>query len=107
MNNLMIKLGQMVAEDPDPDPEIKKVLQGVEATIHLVINILTGVALACVTLFAFYIIFKFVRADEEQKRTEAKKQLLWCLIAIIGVTILIILFNTVIKDALKTYVVVG
>jgi cytochrome bd-type quinol oxidase subunit 2 len=41
------------------------------------------------TVFCVYLIFRFVKAEDEGKRKECKKQLLWSFIAVIGVIMVI------------------
>ena len=100
MDNLMIRFAMMVAEGDPSDPNISKVFTEVGKILHTIFSIVFGLVGAIVVCFAIYLVFKFVKADDESKRTEAKKQLLWTLIAIVGIVIMIGLFYGVLTPQL-------
>jgi heme/copper-type cytochrome/quinol oxidase subunit 2 len=63
--------------------------------ISSILGILATIFTMAATVFCVYIIFRFVRAEDEGKRKECKKQLLWSFIAILGVMIIIALLPTI------------
>lgn len=71
----------------DVDTAIKATYDAVGNFVNVILNILSTAAV----IFAVYVGWQLMRADDDKKRTEAKKQLIWTGAAIIGV----VLINTV------------
>jgi threonine/homoserine/homoserine lactone efflux protein len=61
--------------------------------IGKVVNMLFKLFSTAAALFAVWIAYKLMRAEDEGKRKEAKKQLLWTFIAIMGTVMISILLN--------------
>jgi len=64
--------------------------------VYLVVNFVVGFAgIGAVFLF-LWIGFRLAKSEDEGKRKEAKKQMLWAFIAVFAIVIFIVLWNTVI-----------
>ena len=101
MQSLLDLLGQATPNvPPPPDLGGGAVISNLQTTITLVINAILGIIASLAALFAVYIGFRLAKAEDESKRTEAKKQMLWTIIAIIGVAVIWSLFHLVILPLL-------
>jgi len=69
--------------------------------INIVMNTLMGLFSALAFLFLIYIGFRLAKAEDESKRKEAKKQMIYTIVAIVGVIVLIVLFNVVIEPQVR------
>jgi len=70
--------------------------------INIVMNTLMGLFSALAFLFLIYIGFRLAKAEDESKRKEAKKQMIYTIVAIVGVIVLIVLFNLVILPQVES-----
>ena len=74
----------------------------VVTVINIVMNTLMGLFSALAFLFLIYIGFRLAKAEDESKRKEAKKQMIYTIVAIVGVIVLIVLFNVVILPQVES-----
>lgn len=72
----------------DGSNEIKQVADELISNIKAVVGILFEIFMLVAVLFAVYIGVRLATAQDEGKRKEAKKQILWTLIAAVGAVIL-------------------
>jgi len=102
MNWLLNAFLEVVPFNPasPPHQEVVNALGTVENIIWIIINVLLGLLGVAAALFFVWIGFKLAKAEDESKRKEAKKQMLFAIIAVLGVVILIVLWNTVILNAM-------
>ena len=73
-------------------------LLDVISLVSTIIVSLIGLGVLCV---AVYLAFKMVTAVDDTKRKDAKKQLIYALVGLAGVVILLVLWHTVVLDAIK------
>ena len=97
----MLNVWGMLSSD-DPTYQIYRAMTTLNEVIWILINVVLGLLGVAAALFFVWIGFKLARAEDESKRKEAKKQMLFAVVAILGVIILIVLWNTVLLDALST-----
>ena len=69
--------------------------------IMIVLNAFLGLMGVLAALFFVWVGFKLAKAEDESKRKEAKKQMLFAIVAIIGVVVLIVLWNVAIVPAIN------
>ncbi|MCL2846464.1 MAG: hypothetical protein FWE38_02115 [Firmicutes bacterium] len=99
MGNLMAKMAMRVADIQPVEGaggSASEVVGNVVTVVQTVFNVLLGLLGMAALVFAIYIGFKLASAEDEGKRKEAKKQLLWTIIAVIAVVLLIVIFNILI-----------
>ena len=75
-------------------------LDSVISTINTVISAALGILTAGVVILAIFIAYKFFTADTEDKRKNAKAQLIYAIIGVIVLVALIIFVPTIV-DAIK------
>ena len=63
-----------------------------------IVGAFLGLLALFAVLFFIYIGFRLAKAEDESKRKEAKKQMIYTIVAIIGIVVLIVLFNVVLMD---------
>ncbi|MDR0975499.1 MAG: pilin [Christensenellaceae bacterium] len=85
-----------------PDTLIS-IVTGITATVNTIVGVL-GIL---VVLLACWIGFKFFTAEDEEKRKNAKGQLIYCAIGIVVIFVVMALFNTVIIDAMLNGIASG
>ena len=68
-------------------------LDQVVETVQAIFNIILGLGLVVAIVFAIYVGFRLASAEDEGKRKEAKKQMLWTIVAIFAVALLILVLN--------------
>jgi len=71
---------------------------GVANIIRVVISAFLGLFGLLAVLFFIYVGFRLAKAEDESKRKEAKKQMIYTLVAIVGIVILIVIFNVTIMN---------
>ena len=59
------------------------------------LDVILKIVLALVGVFGCYVAWQFIKAENEEKRKQAKTQLLYCFIAIVGITLLNLVATTV------------
>jgi uncharacterized membrane protein YidH (DUF202 family) len=91
MNGLSDFLNQMMAAD------LGAVTTNINSVANTIIGLL-GVGVIGVTIFLAY---KFFTASDEQKRKDAKGQMIYAIVGIIVVVVILVLWNTVLKNALN------
>jgi len=74
------------------------VIHEVIRTIQIVMTSLLALLGMAAIVFAIYVGFRLASAEDEGKRKEAKKQLLWTIIAVIAVVLLIVVFSILIGN---------
>jgi len=77
-------------------------VEGLESTakaISLLLNTILNILLLLIGVFGCYVAWQFIRAENEEKRKQAKTQLLYCFIAIVGIALLNLVATTVFKLA--------
>ena len=99
MMNLWTSFGEGGGTVPT---ELQTGLSTLNLIIFAIINVILGLLGVAAALFFVWIGFKLARAEDESKRKEAKKQMLFAIIAVLGVVVLIVLWNTVLLNALQT-----
>ena len=82
-------------------PTAEGITQELVNTILSICNILLAVVGVAAVAFMIWIGFRLAKAEDEGKRKEAKKQLLWTLVAVIAVVLLVTIWNTAIKGFLN------
>jgi len=80
------------------EADVEGISRQVATMIRGVVTGLLGLFTLLAVLFFIYIGFRLAKAEDESKRKEAKKQMIYSVVAIIGVVILIVLFNTIIMN---------
>jgi Na+-driven multidrug efflux pump len=70
--------------------------------MNTVINTIIGLCGGIMVLLAIYLAYKFMTADDEGKRKNAKGQMIYAIIGILVVIIVLVLWNTVVKSYLTT-----
>ena len=95
MGNLMGMLARfnMQIADLMGSVDIDDTLGDVVETVQTVFRILFGLIGLAAIVFAIWVGFRVASAEDEGKRKEAKKQLLWTIIAIFGVVLLVVVFE--------------
>ena len=83
--------GQRINEDGTL--YITRHLDNVIETVQIIFNILLGLGLVVAIVFAVFVGFRLASAEDEGKRKEAKKQLLWTIVAIFAIALLILILN--------------
>ena len=82
----------------DADTTINKFIESIATPLNYVmIEVLAIVALAAI-VFAVYVAFRLARAEDDQKRKEAKQQLLWSIIAVLATVGIFVLLITVFNE---------
>jgi ABC-type antimicrobial peptide transport system permease subunit len=71
------------------------------ANIKTVANTVLGILGVAVTFLAVYLAFKFFTADSDEKRKDAKGQLIYAIIGMIVIIAIIVLWNTVFSSLLS------
>jgi cytochrome bd-type quinol oxidase subunit 2 len=79
----------------DETGDVAVLANGVLTIIYLCIDVIARLFSIAATVFCVYLIFRFVKAEDEGKRKECKKQLLWTFIAILGVMVVIALLPAI------------
>jgi heme O synthase-like polyprenyltransferase len=70
--------------------------------VNTAINAVIGVCGGVMVLLAIYLAYKFMTADDEGKRKNAKGQLIYAIIGILVVVVILVLWNTVVKGYLDS-----
>ena len=78
------------------DTAVVQVMTKVEGYIGIVRTVFLSICALVVVLFAIYVGWKMAKAEEDQKRTEAKQQLIYSIIGILSIVIFVVLFRAVI-----------
>lgn len=83
-------------------------LNAAEEAVSDTMGIINGVLIAALAIIgvivigiALWIGFRMATAEDESKRKEAKKQLLWAIIGLIGVVLLIVLWTQVFERLIR------
>ena len=102
MGNMLRQMGAWLLNPGPPTLDTPVQLAGNVATIiQGVVSAFLGLFTLLGVLFMIYIGFRLAKAEDESKRKEAKKQMIYTIVAIIGVVVLIVLFNTVIMAEIR------
>ena len=96
--------GMMATFVQERDPNNIEALSTLQRWLSGIFNGVLGIAALAAICFAIWIGFRLAKATEEDKRTQAKQQLLWTVIGIIAIIILIVLINVVLIPALAAEV---
>ena len=94
--------GTLANRCDDPTDPLCRAVGEMEGWILIVVNSVLGLLGLFAALFFVWIGFKLAKAEDEGKRKEAKKQMIFAIVAVLGIVILIVLWNTVIVDAINT-----
>ena len=81
---------------PLNNPPAVNALNQVITTVQTIFNTILGLLAIGGIVLAVWIGFRLASAEDEGKRKEAKKQLLWAIVAIFGIAVLILVFNLLI-----------
>ena len=81
---------------------VTRALDETTRIIMIILNAFLGLLGLAAALFFVWVGFKLAKAEDESKRKEAKKQMLFAIVAIIGVVVLIVLWNLVIVPAINS-----
>jgi Na+-driven multidrug efflux pump len=68
--------------------------------VNTIVNAIVGVMGGMMVLLAIYLAYKFMTADDEAKRKTAKGQMIYAIIGIIVVVLILVLWNTLLKNYL-------
>ena len=105
----LVGLFKLVLADPKIDyKEVKFSNSQVSSVVSLVESIIGsifGLAGIAAAVFAGYIAYRLMTASDDGKRKQAKQQLIWTLIAIVGIYALQGLIQTVLTALLKEAVI--
>jgi len=86
--------GSAMPMNPPPgNTAIWNIGQQLHSALNIVFNVALSLAAFVAIGLAIWIGFRLASAEDEGKRKEAKKQLLWAIIAVVGVIVLIVVFN--------------
>jgi len=96
MSNMLVKMGEYAANRgsvvpmvPDTEP-IERIGRELRDALQIVFGIVLGLMGFFAIGFAIWVGFRLASAEDEGKRKEAKKQLLWSIIAVVAIVVLII-----------------
>jgi Na+/proline symporter len=90
-------LGALLSKTKEGGTGLNDVMTQVNTVVNAIIMGLGGI----VVLFAIYLAYKFMTADDDGKRKNAKAQMIYAIVGIFAVIVILILWNTVLKEALK------
>lgn len=76
--------------------DIQHVLDPVILAVNIVVNAIIGLLGIAAVLFIIWVGFKMARADDDSKRQNAKKQLIFAIIGVLVIVFLLIMWNGVI-----------
>jgi heme/copper-type cytochrome/quinol oxidase subunit 2 len=71
-------------------------------TIVSIANAILGAVGVGVAFLAVYLAFKFFTASDEQKRKDAKGQMIYAIIGVIAIVVIIVLWNSVLSGLLAS-----
>jgi uncharacterized membrane-anchored protein len=83
------------------DAQAKASLTSAMGTVNTVLNTVIGALGGVVVLFAIYLAYKFITADTEDKRKNAKAQMIYAIIGVIVIFAVLILWNVALKPGLE------
>ena len=72
-----------------------KVLDATVDAVNNLLSVIMQIVIALVGVFGCYVAWQFFKAEDESKRKQAKTQLIYCFIAVIGMALLATVANTV------------
>jgi len=70
--------------------------------LYIVVNAFMGLAGVIAVLLFIWIGYRLAKAEDESKRREAKKQMIWAVIATFAIVVFIALWNTIIVDMMAS-----
>ena len=100
MGNFFVSLGGMLGATTPPPPAVTSTI-GIIQGIAIALLALVGIVVVGVAL---WIAFRLATAEDQGKRKEAKKQLLWAAIGIVGIAILMVIWFTAINPNLANWI---
>jgi uncharacterized membrane-anchored protein len=83
--------------DPTDLGDINKAATMVKGIINIVIGMLGGVMI----FLAIYLAYKFMTADDEGKRKNAKGQMIYAIIGVVAIVVILVMWTTVLKPYLQ------
>ena len=81
--------------------DIQHVLDPVILAVNIVVNAIIGLLGIAAVLFIIWVGFKMARADDDSKRQNAKKQLIFAIIGVLVIVFLLVMWNTVIVNLIN------
>jgi uncharacterized membrane-anchored protein len=76
-------------------------VSGAFGFINTIVNAIIGILGGGMILLAIYLAYKFMTADDETKRKNAKGQMIYAIMGIVIVVVIMVAWNTILKDTLS------
>ena len=74
---------------------INAVTNNIKNYVGIVTAVFLSICALLVLLFAIYVGFKMAKAEDDGKRTEAKKQLIYSIIGVLSIVIIVVIFQAI------------
>jgi heme O synthase-like polyprenyltransferase len=82
---------------------VDNVTSNIETYTTTIVGVILGLCAFGVTLFAIYVGYRIAKAEDEGKRKEARNQLVYSLVALVGIGLIIVMITAVIPNTGITY----
>ena len=82
--------------------QVNRELSSTMQVLYIVVNAFMGLAGVIAVLLFIWIGYRLAKAEDESKRREAKKQMIWAVIATFAIVVFIALWNTIIVDMMAS-----
>ena len=80
---------------------VQKTTQEVARIVNIAVSVFYGVVLAILVFFAIYLGWRLAKAEDDSQRKQAKAQLFYSIVGIVGVGLLIVFIRVVIPQVTK------
>ncbi|MDR0462201.1 MAG: pilin [Christensenellaceae bacterium] len=93
-------IGASVADLGKDDPVVRT-MNTIGNAVDIAVVVFMAICASLIVFYAIWVGFNFAKATDDAKRAQAKSQLIYSIIGLVGITVISTLFGTVLKSYTK------